>query len=617
MWARRQHHLGDKPGKDDQPSPALRPTPQAVRDDVKLGLGVDCASCPPSPLLHEDKLPGLVTGGPEVCRLCQEGKLTLHHEAKLSGPGSGGPDVCRLCQEGKLTLQHEAKLSGLLPPPLHLPSVHPNRHNKRTSRPTPIPTVTWSQGEDPEERIENLLDLILKQRRERKTQRMKVQHVFDQMLMEELGDLHCQPAGRAQEVQDEFVQEPAPLHVDHGEGVQADEDPDSRPTDVRQVFLTRQQDLENLNAESENLQRECNKFNAGLTRRICSSKKDGVKIEEVDKEDNVAVFGNVDLSEDEMSLLRLGPGFMITTKLEEETMRTESTVTLTKMRWDRMRQGREDMTIGEMDGEDAEKTEEELNEEEKTSGELDRELRDLLSEDGKTLDMRKRRATDMKNNRKVTMPPPARPLVEAEYAMSAATWQKEFTNYKLKHCDDKDEQLESNLTCGQKNGLKSLLKKISKLECLVLQADKGKTFVVVDEATYIAMSQDHVANDVVVDQDEVKTSQAVLSSTGKSLANIMGLGKAHSYKNYIRCFDNSGSAAEDVPILRLMPKVHKVPSPAGHPQSRPVVAAATGLSSRAGDLLSDFLEPLITASLPRYEDLSTRRRSANWRRPRQ
>ena len=93
--------------------------PRGVRDDGKLGglghatLGrsiiLPCGS-PSPPLLHEDKLSGPGSGGPEVVRLRQEGKLTLLHEVKLSGPVAGGPDVVRLRQEGKLVLQHEVKL---------------------------------------------------------------------------------------------------------------------------------------------------------------------------------------------------------------------------------------------------------------------------------------------------------------------------------------------------------------------------------------------------------------------------------------------------------------------------------------------------------------------------
>ena len=73
---------------------------------------------------------------------------------------------------------------------------------------------------------------------------------------------------------------------------------------------------------------------------------------------------------------------------------------------------------------------------------------------------------------------------------------------------------------------------------------------------------------------------------------------------YIRCMDNCGGEAEDIPTLKILPKTHKPVGPLGHPQSRPVVAAASGLSSRAGDVLADFLEPLVNAASPRYEDRS-------------
>ena len=82
--------------------------------------------------------------------------------------------------------------------------------------------------------------------------------------------------------------------------------------------------------------------------------------------------------------------------------------------------------------------------------------------------------------------------------------------------------------------------------------------------------------DEVVDNGEVRKCQSVLSSTAKVFVNILNLGSAQSRRNYIRCFDNTGSLAEDVPVLKILPKVHKDLTPQGHPQSRPVVAASSG-----------------------------------------
>ena len=146
---------------------------------------------------------------------------------------------------------------------------------------------------------------------------------------------------------------------------------------------------------------------------------------------------------------------------------------------------------------------------------------------------------------------------------------------------------------------------MAKLEAIVLQADKGKSFVVVDEMTYLAMAQDHVAKDIRTGPKEVSRSQRVLSCTARALGNVLGVGRCQSDHAYSQCMDNLGSEAEDVPVLKILPKTHKVLGPLGHPQSRPVVTAATGLSSRAGDIVADFLDPLVNVATPRLEDRST------------
>ena len=60
-----------------------------------------------------------------------------------------------------------------------------------------------------------------------------------------------------------------------------------------------------------------------------------------------------------------------------------------------------------------------------------------------------------------------------------------------------------NLEFVQKPGvrLRMLSKKVAKLEVIILEADKGKWFIMVDKPTYLFMAGDHKA-DVVVDQDE-------------------------------------------------------------------------------------------------------------------
>ena len=399
---------------------------------------------------------------------------------------------------------------------------------------------------------------------------------------------------------------------------------------LRKVFVTKEEDLVNMDREMELLLKsaeECNKkwsrFKREETRRM-KCKKDvenevmkdssvsddevsGVSVvnEELKCEsEDVIVWGDIELSDDEMSVLKLGPGYMVVAKLESEEQRVEENVAMTKVRWTKMKTGSEEMTGHQEDREEAEAEDDEL-QAATLQDLLDNQSRDVISPEGESVDMGRKRATDMRGNRTVYMPGPSIPVVEAEHTTRLAVWKKVFEQYKTENCDKTGKQKVDNLTPSQSKGLLSLSKRVAKRDIIILEADKGKKFVIVDENTYLNMVEDHTKDDVHLDKNDVSDSQRILSTTAKSLANIVNLGIAHSDRNYGRCIDNCGSRAEDVPALRILPKVHKGPSAKGHLQSRPVVAAQSGVSSRAGDIMSDLLEPLVSLQSPRFEDLST------------
>ena len=376
---------------------------------------------------------------------------------------------------------------------------------------------------------------------------------------------------------------------------------------LRDKLLSKEEELECLDKDHKALLDDAMKFNKEWTRKKSETDRlsslgvgDGMDPGK-DDPDEVIVCGDIILTEDERSVLSLGPKFMVVSKLIREDMLIEENATMTKVRWHRRKDGVEGLTGRQEDLEAAETSEEETMAREKDEAEM----RDVLSTDGCHLDMRRKRATDMRGNRSVMMPGPEKPIVEAEHSTRMDVWDKTFAKYMAAHCKESGEQVESNLSRGQALGLKSLLRKVSKLEIIILEADKGGKFVVVDEETFIAMANDHVKGDIPVSKEEVRQNQYILSSLSKAIANILCLGVSQSQRNYGRCYDNSGSKAEDVPNMKILAKVHKPPGPGGHLQSRPVVTAASCLSSRAGDQLSDLLEPLISVKSPRLEDLST------------
>ena len=354
----------------------------------------------------------------------------------------------------------------------------------------------------------------------------------------------------------------------------------------RQSFRTGEEDLAGLQEEEKILVAKCKRFNKNLG--------NGQKPSTTDE---VITFGDVSLDQDEVDLLNLGPGFMVVSDLTKEDMQVESTVTLTKMRWGRMGKNLENMTDQEIAKEEKMQTAEDIENEEANDA-MEMEARDVISSDGSEVGMGRMRATDMKNNRNVKMPAPAPARVEANYNTRAGLWEQEHARYVKAECKPKGAQKKSNLSLSQQLALERLKKRVAKVEIIVLEADKGKRFVIVDEATYLAMSHDHIEKDRIVTPEEVRRSQREMSSTSKVLATILGLGRDQSDKNYARCHDNAGSAAEDAPNLNLLPKVHKDPSPLGHPQLRPVVAAATGLTSRPGDILADLITPLVHLQTP-------------------
>ena len=328
-----------------------------------------------------------------------------------------------------------------------------------------------------------------------------------------------------------------------------------------------------------------------------------IDLEDQGSQDEVVIYGAVKLSKDEISLLNLGPGFMVSKPLDIDEMEVESVVTLTKIRWGRRSKGLEEMSdqeIREHEGENP------FNEEEEDLAELiESAARDVVEAESNTINMSKKRATDMKNNRNVYMPGPAPPKVEASHNTRMDVWMQNFKKFRMNHCKDDGEQSKINLSIAHQVALKSLGRKVAKLELILCEADKGKRFVAMDQETYLAMAHDHTSKDKVASTKQVRASQRLLSTTAKALINIFEVGMEQGYRNYTRCFDNAASEAEDAPTLKILPKVHKKLTDAGHPASRPVVAAATGMSSRAGDVLSDILEPLVLLSTPRHEDQST------------
>ena len=257
--------------------------------------------------------------------------------------------------------------------------------------------------DETERLVETLLDELMREKKTAREERARAHHVEDELLEDvDAEDNDDTGTGVFEAVTD--------CVVDHD--TTNNKLDMTTKTEIRDKYLSREDNLKIVQNECDMILNTTKNFNQRLTKRMCSNnEKKADNNEEVLKTDVVKVFGEVNLSDAELDLLSLGPGFMVVAKMNEVEMRTEATVALTKMRWDRMKEGKEDMTVKQAKDEDRDRSESELEEERNLAEELERSARDVLDDNGESLDMRRRRATDMAGNRRVIMPPPGRPLL--------------------------------------------------------------------------------------------------------------------------------------------------------------------------------------------------------------
>ena len=97
-----------------------------------------------------------------------------------------------------------------------------------------------------------------------------------------------------------------------------------------------------------------------------------------------------------------------------------------------------------------------------------------------TLDMGKRRVTDLAQNSKVYLPPPLNPTTEAGLAVKKQELMSTFKEFMGKSCDDRGNQKATSLNKSQREGLASLKKRSKEGELFILETDKTNKLAAVD-----------------------------------------------------------------------------------------------------------------------------------------
>ena len=141
----------------------------------------------------------------------------------------------------------------------------------------------------------------------------------------------------------------------------------------------------------------------------------------------VLIIGDVQLSDEEMEVLKLPPKFAILDKLDDELAEVELQACSSKHRWEASKLEEEDL----VDMTDAEK--ERFDKEMEI---IEAKARQMYCPETNTIDMAKLKATDVKTNTRITLPKPGSTMTEAMIAVREEAIRRIRARFKEEHCNE-------------------------------------------------------------------------------------------------------------------------------------------------------------------------------------
>ena len=304
----------------------------------------------------------------------------------------------------------------------------------------------------------------------------------------------------------------------------------------------------------------------------------GPRDQQVELDLNVPVIGTT-ISPAERALLAMPPKFCVLPSLKEEEMDLALEIMGAKVRYSFM---------GEGDREDEEELEITPEMEDRANLESAR-TRTPYDYVTKELDMRNRRATDVKGNARVIMPKAMTTKEESSLLVKVQELKKIYSMYAANNCTKEGKQ-RTNLTKQQEEGLKSLQKRSKEGEIVFIETDKSDKLAVVSMEVYLEMGEAHLKGDREVDQKEVTSIQAGTNGHVASWIKIMGVGECWDHTSRVR--ETTINKGDNVAPLYVLLKDHKPVVQGELPKTRPVCSSQQGLNYHLQNILSDVVEPL-------------------------
>ena len=204
------------------------------------------------------------------------------------------------------------------------------------------------------------------------------------------------------------------------------------------------------------------------------------------------MYGNVQPDHDELSALALPPKYCTLAKLTRKDARFDGCLCHTKARWSRKVNGSpEEQEEEAQSEEESNATPEQIMDQDIT----EQSTRETYNPDTKIMDYRKLKATDMLSNPRVELPPP-RPQKEVHtLAAKELLWEDTVKRYINCNCNDKGDQIKSNLTKAQRRGIAKLRSRTKSGEIVITVTDKSGKMSVSSRENYRLQGAPHTSKD--------------------------------------------------------------------------------------------------------------------------
>ena len=315
----------------------------------------------------------------------------------------------------------------------------------------------------------------------------------------------------------------------------------------------------------------------------------------------VPKIGDVHLSQEEESILKKSPKFALPQKLLEDSLKEEMEKTYALIRME-LREEEEppnpETKVTTLIPNNSGNKSKEEEEKERASKEEEARSRQIFNPIEKEYDERRRRATDLVECARVTLPRPLSVRREAEIEMRREIHNRVYQEYRRDYCNKEGEQ-EGNLNEQEKHGLKSLLKRIKKENLIIMKTDKSGKLCATTEEQYKEMGKVHVDKDTPVGRDKIQESDKMMNEHSSAWCSMWRTGRYHEQED--RIVQSKTSKSENRAKLYLAYKDHKKEAF----KTRPIGTACSSNTRAFANSVSDLLESIANSEEKSYEVIST------------